>query len=563
MPKPRPFTVYAGVSLAVCLGAATLWCRSHNHQDSCQYTTSPYKPVQHLLSLGSCDGRVSVCLNAFYSPNLLMGGDHGEYEDWGWRLSSSRIGGANDREHWMTWSPDTRFGFYASFTHDEKGAYRDIYVPYYLFVLGGGAAACVWGARRWRSSRANRRSARGLCPNCAYDLRHAGEMSRMRVDAPIASAARGAGKSVRDFGSLVNSCSVSCRRRSPILAGRFTRTSFTSAIAGGNCRKADVGNGRSRIRRPDSGKGEASQWGSLEISSKGIDYLLRCLGDGVNVIYTHQSNRFAMNSPKMETVEVVQFSDLRPQISGDLFDEVRLIHLSPRLSDCGSIQLRLFARLTVCAWPARRRRCAMKEYQHLIKGDWNRDWRYDLDEERILLIARLLFVRPGNDPPLASMEDGSAYENIKPNAEWPFLPLVVQDDIPFCLKEEYFDAPGYKSVSDVLDYCDRACSLRQTPLCPDVLPLIAADRLFGSDLWRRHVGNTADVERLTWMLQIQAMWAVTDLMKWHRDEDWSELQNMLPESRRTIWSHLLHDDRLAGVHWDPVAQKFVRTGSSD
>lgn len=552
----------AAISLALCLASALMWWRSCNHVDSYSYTSSPYKPAQHLFSISSCDGQVLLYFSTFYKPSLIVNGIDGESEYWSQRFSSSKITGA--RDHWFAWSSETRLGFSALFDRDEKGVYRHVYIPYYFFFLASAIASWVCGGRQWRISRVIRRSARGLCPSCAYDLRatreRCPECGWTETSQPPARISAVRGVVVVAIPIVVVSLIIAA-----ILFWRIDSREHSLPVLSPDAVAARLKPGMSfwdfdELTRE---KGAVGQFDPPMIGSKGTDYAMRRLGDGINVVYSFQG---PSADAQFGSFQVVHFSDLRPFIHPDLFDDVLLIHLSPPAVGVRFNAIPIIHAVNQLRFDGKARALrALREYEHLNGRDWERSWRYDLNEERVLLIVHLLFVRPLNAPPMASLEKGLPLPAVGPHPEdWPEYPLAIQDDIPFCIVDGDYDRSVVgESVSKVLDYCDQACSLRPIPLAPSSLPLFAADKLCASERWRRRFNDEAEAEGEGRLLRIQAMWAVTDLMRWHRDQDWSDLRALSPGNAKIIWTHLLHDERLRGVRWDRLEQKFTSAYQPD
>jgi len=59
------------------------------------------------------------------------------------------------------------------------------------------------------------------------------------------------------------------------------------------------------------------------------------------------------------------------------------------------------------------------------------------------------------------------------------------------------------------------------------------------------------------LLRVQALRAVSPLMKTLRNEDWTHLDKASSETCDRIWSHYLRDQRVIAIRWNQGEQRFV------
>jgi hypothetical protein len=163
---------------------------------------------------------------------------------------------------------------------------------------------------------------------------------------------------------------------------------------------------------------------------------------------------------KVTAIEIIHFDDLKDQVPAGLFPYVRLIHQSPSVNGEYFDPVPLI-RAVNALQPLGQEKAlrALREYVKLVAtmdaADPEREWRYDLDEQRVFLIARTLFVRKDGDRQMPWMAIGATNPDVDPgDKNWPLFPLVMQDDIPFDLSCGYGLAGTAQSPIEHLDYCE-------------------------------------------------------------------------------------------------------------
>jgi hypothetical protein len=191
-------------------------------------------------------------------------------------------------------------------------------------------------------------------------------------------------------------------------------------------------------------------------------------------------------------------------------------------------------------------------------GDSDRNDRYDLDEQRVFLIARILFVRNDHDPQMPWMYIGGTRPDVKPEDKaWPLFPLALQDDLPFCLSSGYSLFGHAQSPLAHLDYCEKNCDIRMRPLVPTIVAPIAAERLFNSAAWKSLPQNPYELDARAFV-RIQSVRAIAaDLPPALRDEEQYQFSygraELLPQKP---WSELLSHLEKQTFVWDSNTESF-------
>ncbi|HEX4796347.1 MAG TPA: hypothetical protein VH370_21340 [Humisphaera sp.] len=256
-------------------------------------------------------------------------------------------------------------------------------------------------------------------------------------------------------------------------------------------------------------------------------------------------------------VSFISFDDFRPSMTTKLFPLVRLIHLSSSWGDSFDPAalvravngLRLAGKDTALQ--------AMRVYAGLGGPESEQAWKYNIDDQRVFLVVRLLFERKDGNAMMPRPILGQISPDIRPNPkDWPLFPLVVVDDIPFCLCRGYTLAGVPEDPSQHLKYYEKNCEIRAQRLSPRISPLTAVDQLCESDSWRRvFLDDTAGADTRE-MLRIQAVRSVSNLL------------GAMPNTRRfngalgeKTWNAYRSDERLSLLAWDDEKQCFLKRAS--
>jgi hypothetical protein len=259
------------------------------------------------------------------------------------------------------------------------------------------------------------------------------------------------------------------------------------------------------------------------------------------------------------SVRIVHFDDLRPQLPAGLFSYVKLINRSPSVGDTGFDPVALIRAVNGLRQLEKAQALrALREYVRLVNDDGHRSFSYDLDEQRVFLIARLLFVRRDGDARMPWMYIGGTSPQVQPDdPAWPLFPLVVQDDIPFHMASGYDLAGHAQSPLEHLEYCEKNCVIRPEPLRPSQSPLVAAEHVFASDRWHNLFGSSDAAAGAQFRLRWQALKAVKNLMSKSPEEEQLH-PNCVPLYKADeTWAAYLRDDRLRLANWNPVSEIFT------
>lgn len=166
--KRKLLTILSAMSLALCVFTCVLWVRcdgSNSDEIGLNSSTTLY-------GLFSTDGRVYA--GAYWdaadpwkvSPGFHCGSDHG----WSFGFYCMVM----SREHGHEWGG---FGVTVADLPPDRMApnIRQVTAPHWFLALAFAALPVWWGFRRTKALRLARRSSRGLCPSCGYDLRASAE----------------------------------------------------------------------------------------------------------------------------------------------------------------------------------------------------------------------------------------------------------------------------------------------------------------------------------------------------------------------------------------------------
>lgn len=179
-------------------------------------------------------------------------------------------------------------------------------------------------------------------------------------------------------------------------------------------------------------------------------------------------------------VRIVGLADLRKLVDPTLWEAVRVIHRSPIVGGYFDPVNLIRAVNTLHAMGEERAVASMRAYYKLCGDARCQSW-MRLEPERIIWIARLLYVAREGNPligrPMLGAGDvdaahGSSIET--------YFPLVLQDDIPFCLVEDFMLGGVPEDSLDFVERCRKEGRFRDAPLRPMSDPITAAEALLNS-----------------------------------------------------------------------------------
>ncbi len=278
---------------------------------------------------------------------------------------------------------------------------------------------------------------------------------------------------------------------------------------------------------------------------------------------------------KLVFIQTVQFSDLKSEMAEGLFEPLKLIHLSPRVAGYEFDPVPLVRVVNgLHALGNEKALHALREYRKLagesngsqdieiIRRSYHRAWIYDIDDRRLFLIARLLFKRTDGVDQMPLLKLGATSPPGGPDKDWPLFPLVVGDDVPFLMINGYNLAGAAEPSTRHIDYCERNCDLRKSPLLPADSPMRAAERVFASTQWKSLFSGDEDLNgrHAKSLLRAQAIRSVEDLLAPTSNDYMSLEPNCAPatENDRT-WQRFLTRFEQLNIKWSVEKNKYVIT----
>jgi hypothetical protein len=259
---------------------------------------------------------------------------------------------------------------------------------------------------------------------------------------------------------------------------------------------------------------------------------------------------------QLTDISITHFDDLKTAANAELFSYLKLIHRSPSAEGFQFNPLSLI-RSVNGLWPLGKDKAlqALRAYDQLCQsGDTHRQFRYDLDEQRIFLMARLLFVRSDHDPRMPVMGIGGTYlDDLRDNPHWPLFPLALEDDVPFFLVGGFNLGGVPESPTVHLDYCAAKCQLRLRPLAPTASPPLAAETLLNSKDWQALFIRPEQYGQFETrnIIRQQAVRAVEYLLP----EPPTDLDQD-PDAADRFWKQTVADLRRWPAEWNPADQRF-------
>lgn len=200
-------------------------------------------------------------------------------------------------------------------------------------------------------------------------------------------------------------------------------------------------------------------------------------------------------------------NDLQTEIGQDLYPYVQLVHNAPAINGW-TFNPAALVRAVNGLLPLGKERAldVLRKYFAVATANSDRREQLDLDEQRIFLVLRLLFICGQGEHCLPPLLIGAPDVEPPPGDDtWPLFPLAVVDDIPFLLTSGFgfmFGGAAQSSVEHI-DYYAKYCELRDHPLEPKTSPLVAVESLVASGGWQKMVSAEAEGHRA--MLSRQAL----------------------------------------------------------
>ena len=265
---------------------------------------------------------------------------------------------------------------------------------------------------------------------------------------------------------------------------------------------------------------------------------------------------------------VLSLGDLKKKVPEGTFESIRFIHHCPAHSGQSFEPLALIQAVNhfhdLGADESLRR---LRIYNDLaVRREFKLNWGYDLDEQRIFFILRLLFVRKDGDPRMPKIALGARIPNVNvDDQDWPLFPLVEHGNIPFVLTFGYVLAGTPTPPLSHIEYCEKHCQLREAPLAPSMSPIEAVEDIYSSQEWQKLF---ADVEPSylggrgsTWQrysIRCQALRCYPPELglpfELPRQNDFRRSGD---GKARQAWNEYLKELRNVKVKWDEETQEFI------
>jgi hypothetical protein len=305
------------------------------------------------------------------------------------------------------------------------------------------------------------------------------------------------------------------------------------------------------------------EWWNDSRTLGGGDGLCRFeLRDGVNLLagFAHTADPIGNigADDKATSISVVRFNDLKKEFPAELFPAIRLIHLSP--SPGSHFDAVALMRAVNGLMPLGKEKVikALREYERVATAQdvesGMRNFKYGLDEQRIFLIVRVLFVRTDGKAAMPDMIIGQPSARVEQTErDTPLYPLMVIDDIPFWLCGGYSLAGAAQPPSEHIDFCEKNCIIRKDPLRPKDSPMTIAERAFSSERWRR---VHSDDEASRYYVREQALRCVSDVFE-NPNLRGIDTNCVSSEAATTVWRGYLNMHSLQDVRWDEKTQRFA------
>lgn len=260
---------------------------------------------------------------------------------------------------------------------------------------------------------------------------------------------------------------------------------------------------------------------------------------------------------RVTAFDFVHFDDLRGEIHDDLLPLVRRIHLAS-FNGFNLQPVQLIQTVNLLHSVGKKQAIeALTSYYNLARNDTMRAWQYNLDENRIFLLARLLFVPEDGSGEMAIVHlDGQTTDLQLQGNQVATFPLILIDDVPLSLLSGFRTAGGARSPADFLKFCRSSCELRSHPLTPTRSPIKTIENLIRSKRMKTELGNSFLLAKA--LLRVQATRCVEDVLEDLPTDYQKQLNCNLVSALETdgTWRTIRKLDRRTKVHWNVAEQVF-------
>jgi hypothetical protein len=175
--------------------------------------------------------------------------------------------------------------------------------------------------------------------------------------------------------------------------------------------------------------------------------------------------------------------------------------------------------------------------------------------KRIALVARLMFLPDEGGPPLPALSLGRPDVPLPaPDADFPFLPLVLVGDLPFLCVGGY-RVGGAFNLEGWFRQVATAGVLRCDPLVPDRSPVDAVDALITDARWQRLTSDPYR-SRLENMVRAQSLRAARPAYSVPEHTLDQLLATSTAGAAEDLWEPMLSAVRALSLCWDPGLSCF-------
>lgn len=180
------------------------------------------------------------------------------------------------------------------------------------------------------------------------------------------------------------------------------------------------------------------------------------------------------------SVSVVGIADLKSKIDPGLYEAVRVIHRSPGISAFGFDPVNLIRAVNYLQGLGEAKAvAALEEYSRVCETNQGMVW-HQLDSERVILIARLLWEAPKGGAAIREpMLGGPVITLTRGSASEALFPLAVRDDVPFLVDWGYALAGHAEEAMSYVRECRAKGVFRKKPMSPGKDPVSAGEGVIG------------------------------------------------------------------------------------
>lgn len=280
-------------------------------------------------------------------------------------------------------------------------------------------------------------------------------------------------------------------------------------------------------------------------------YLIVHFGD----LYEPPGNILAQD--RVTSFNFIHFDDLRGEIHDDLLPLVRRIHLAS-FNGFNLQPVQLIQTVNLLHSVGKKQAIdALTSYYNLARNDSARAWKYNLDANRIFLLARLLFVPEDASGEMAIVHlDGQAPDLQLQGNQVANFPLILIDDVPLSLLSGFQTAGAARTPGDFLKFCRDSCQLRSHPLTPTRSPIKTIENLIQSKRMKSELGNSFLLAKS--LLRVQATRCVEGVLESLPKDYQKQLNCNLFSALETdgTWRTIRKLDRGTKVQWNVAEQVF-------